>query len=239
MMRLNRFLAWCGLASRRKCEALIRAGRVAIDGHIATSLATQVDEQNQVVTVDGQRITSPTKFVYIVMNKPIGYVTTVQDELGRKTVMELLPNTIRVFPVGRLDKNTEGVLLFTNDGALAFQLLHPRFDIEKVYEAELDRPIRPEHVWQLQSGIQLEDGMTHPCQVKILGRDRMRVELTLHEGRKRQVRRMLQAIGYKVVSLVRTRFASVTLGKLRPGEWRYLSEQEVKALRAMAAGNYD
>lgn len=239
MMRLNRFLAWCGLASRRKCEVLIRAGRVAIDGQIATSLATQIDEQNQVVTVDGQRITPPDKFVYIVMNKPVGYVTTVQDELGRKTVMELLPKKIRVFPVGRLDKNTEGVLLFTNDGALAFQLLHPRFDIEKIYEAELDKPIRTEHVRQLQFGIQLEDGMTHPCQVRILRRDRMRVELTLHEGRKRQIRRMLQAMGYKVVSLVRTRFASVGVGKLRPGKWRYLSEQEVKALKEMAAGKYD
>ncbi len=236
-MRLNRFLAWCGLGSRRKCEDLIRAGRVAIDGQTATSLGTQIDEHHQIVTVDGKRVTPAEKFIYIVMNKPIGYITTAQDELGRKTVMQLLPDDMRVFPVGRLDKNTQGVLLFTNDGALAFQLLHPRFVINKVYEAKIDKPISTEHLRQLQSGVQLEDGMTHPCQVRILQRDRTRLELTLHEGRKRQVRRMLQALGYEVVSLIRTQFASIRVGELRPGKWRYLTEQEVRALKAMAMGN--
>ncbi len=236
MMRLNRYLAWCGLASRRKCEALIRAGRVTIDGQIATSLSTNIDEQKQIVTVDGRRIQPPKKFVYIVMNKPAGYVTTAQDELGRKTVMELLPKQIRVFPVGRLDKNTRGVLLFTNDGVLAFQLLHPRFDVDKIYQAEIDKPISDDHVRQLQTGVQLQDGMTHPCQVKLLTRARTCLQLTLHEGRKRQVRRMLQALGYQVVSLIRTQFASIQIGDLKSGHWRYLTDEEVNALKKLVTG---
>lgn len=236
MMRLNRFLALCGLGSRRKCESFIQAGRVAINGNIVRSLSTGIDETANIVTVDGKRVAPPEKFIYIVMNKPKGYVTTANDELGRKTVLDLLPDNFRVFPVGRLDKDTMGALLFTNDGAIAFQLMHPKFDVDKVYQVSLDKPITNQHVQKLQSGIFLEEGMTSPCQVKIIQQDRKKIEVIIHEGRKRQVRRMLKSLGYEVVSLVRTQFATIVITNLKPGEWRYLTEREILELKVMVSG---
>ena len=237
MMRLNRFLAWCGLGSRRKCESFIEAGRVAIDGIVVNSLSTHVDEQKNIVTVDGRRVGPPKKYIYVLMNKPKGYVTTASDERGRKTVLDLLPDHFRVFPVGRLDKDTMGALLLTNDGAIAFRLMHPKFDVAKVYQVSLDKPITNQHVQKLQSGILLEDGITTPCQVRIIDEDRNKIEVILHEGRKRQIRRMLSSVGYNVVSLVRTQFATVTIADLKPGEWRYLVDQEIVNLKAIVSEN--
>jgi 23S rRNA pseudouridine2605 synthase len=237
MMRLNRFLALCGLGSRRKCESLIQAGRVAIDGNIVESLGTNVDEKESIVTVDGTRISPPQKLIYILLNKPKGYVTTASDELGRTTVLDLLPDKFRLFPIGRLDKDTMGVLLLTNDGALAFQLMHPKFKVDKIYQVSLNKPINNAHVQKLQSGILLEEGVTSPCQVKIIGSDRKKIEIILHEGRKRQIRRMLKSLGYEVVNLIRTQFGTIALKKLKPGEWRYLTDQEVAELKTRVSGN--
>jgi len=233
MMRLNRFLALCGLGSRRKCESLIQGGRVVVDGNIIHSFSTTVDENKNIVTVDGKRVTPPDQFVYILLNKPIGYVTTTSDELGRKTVLDLLPDYLRLFPVGRLDKDSMGALLLTNDGSLAYQLMHPKFNVDKIYHVLLDKPITSEHIRKLQSGILLEEGITGPCAVKVIQNDRKRIEITLHEGRKRQIRRMLKSLGYDVVSLVRTQFATLTLSGLKPGEWRYLTDREITDLYSL------
>jgi 23S rRNA pseudouridine2605 synthase len=237
MKRLNRFLALCGLGSRRKCETLIQAGRVAINGNIVESLGTSVNEKESIVTVDGKRVFPPPKLIYILLNKPKGYVTTASDELGRKTVLDLLPDKLRLFPVGRLDKDTMGALLLTNDGAFAFQLIHPKFNVDKIYQVSLDKPINKAHVQKLQSGILLEEGVTSPCQVKIFQQDRKKIEIALHEGRKRQIRRMLKSLGYEVVNLMRTQFGTITLKNLKPGEWRYLTDQEVADLKTRVSGN--
>lgn len=235
-MRLNRYLALCGLGSRRKCESLILAGRVAIDGDIVRSLSVTIAEKQNQVTVDGKPAVPPQSLIYILLNKPGGYVTTASDELGRKTVLDLLPGNLRVFPVGRLDKDTTGALLFTNDGQLAFQLMHPKFNIDKVYQATLNRPIIKEDIRKLQSGIYLEEGRTSPCKIKILNRDSKRIEIILHEGRKRQVKRMLRTVGYRVVSLERIQFAKLTLANLQPGQWRYLTTQEISDLNSLVTG---
>lgn len=236
MMRLNRFLACCGLGSRRKSESLILAGRVAVDGNIVRSLSVTIDEKQNRVTVDGKPVAPPQKCIYILMNKPGGYVTTAHDELGRKTVLDLLNGHVRVFPVGRLDKDTTGALLFTNDGHLAFQLMHPKFNIDKVYQACLNKPIIKKDIRKLQSGIHLEEGITSPCKVNIIGRDSKKIEIILHEGRKRQVKRMLKTLGYHVVGLERSQFAALTLADLLPGQWRYLTEQEVADLNSLVKG---
>ncbi len=236
MMRLNKFLALCGIGSRRNCESLILAGKVAIDGNIVQSLSINIDEKQDHVTVDGKRVVPPQEFIYILMNKPSGYVTTARDERGRKTVVDLLPAHTRLFPVGRLDKDTTGALLFTNDGHLAFQLTHPKFSVNKVYQVFLNKPIINRHVNKLRVGVQLEEGMTGPCKVNIRSRDRKKVEIILHEGRKRQVKRMFQALGYQLVSLERIQFARLTLKGLQPGRWRYLTDQEVAVLKSLVKG---
>lgn len=232
-MRLNKFLAACGVGSRRKCEQIILAGRVTINGREVTSLAENVDENNDRVTVDGRRVSLPSKFSYVLLHKPAGYITTRHDEMGRKTVMDLLPKDVRVFPVGRLDKNTTGALILTNDGDFAYQLTHPKFEVDKVYHVAVHRPVLEKQVRKLQSGIMLEEGLTSKCQVKVLDHHRKRLEIVLHEGRKRQVRRMVEALGFRVIRLARVRFSFLTLEGLKPGEWRNLTEQEIEKLRAI------
>lgn len=234
MMRLNRYLALCGLGSRRKSDALIQAGLVTVNGTIVQSLSQVINEKTDRVTVAGQKISQPDRLVYLILNKPRGYVTSASDELGRKTVMQLVPNDYRVFSVGRLDKETEGALLLTNDGNLAFQLMHPSFQIDKIYHVKLNMPISQKHVRKLASGIMLEDGITHKCEVKVIGHARRKIEMTLHEGRKRQIRRMLQALGYQVTDLVRIQFASLSIKNLKPGEWRFLTDQEIARLKSLA-----
>lgn len=237
MMRLNRYLALCGLGSRRKCELLIQAGSVAIDGNIVRSLSVTIDEQQNRVTVDGKPVAPPKQFIYILMNKPAGYVTTAHDELGRKTVLDLLPDHFRVFPIGRLDKDTTGALLLTNDGHLAFQLMHPRFHVEKIYQVCLNKTIVDRDMRKLKSGIHLEEGVTSPCEVNLINGDRTKVEIILHEGRKRQVKRMFKSLGYQVVSLNRIQFATLKVADLPGGQWRYLTGQEVADLKSLVVGH--
>ncbi len=234
MMRLNKYLASCGVASRRASETLVQEGRVKINGNVVSELGIQVGEQDK-VTVDGKSVKPVTKKVYIMMHKPKGFVTTASDERGRKTVFELFNIRERVFPIGRLDIKSEGLLLFTNDGELAHRLMHPGFKVNKTYRVKLDRDFDPKGLDALRSGIELDDGMTSPCRASFYTNTFDRVEVRMKEGRKNQVRRMFLALGYDVVTLKRVQYGPLTLENLDRGKWRFLNSNEVRQLK-MAAG---
>ncbi|HJR94785.1 MAG TPA: pseudouridine synthase [Gaiellaceae bacterium] len=230
-MRLNAYLARAGVASRRRADDLIRAGRVRINGEVG-QLNTVVG-RHDVVEVDGERIQRQ-PLSYVLLHKPGGVVTTASDPQRRPTVVELVPPEPRVVPVGRLDVDTTGALLLTNDGDLAHRLAHPRYGVPKVYEAHVVGSPSPETLARLRDGVELEDGRTAPALVRALdqGDRSSRLELTLHEGRKRQVRRMCEAVGHPVRGLRRVRYAGLGLEGLEPGEWRELTSSEVAALKA-------
>jgi 23S rRNA pseudouridine2605 synthase len=226
-MRLNAYLARAGVASRRGAEELIRSGRVRVNGEVA-GLVTFV-EPRDTVEVDGSPI-EPEPLTYVLLHKPAGVVTTARDPQGRPTVVGLVGHERRVVPVGRLDADTTGALLLTNDGPLAHRLMHPRYEVDKVYEAEVEGEPADETLGLLTDGIELDDGRTAPARVRRLAPSL--VELTIHEGRKHQVKRMLQAVGHPVRRLHRKVYAGLTLDGLAPGEWRELSSDEIKRLRA-------
>ncbi len=228
-MRLNAFLARAGVASRRGADELIRAGRVRVNGETA-GLATFVEGADR-VELDGEPV-SPEPLAYVLLHKPAGVVTTARDPQGRPTVVGLVGHPSRVVPVGRLDADTTGALLLTNDGPLAHRLAHPRYEVDKVYEAEVEGEPSDEALHRLAEGVELEDGRTAPARVRRLGPHR--VELVLHEGRKHQVKRMCEAVGHPVRRLHRPRYAGLELGSLAPGEWRELTPEEVARLRAEA-----
>lgn len=228
LMRLNAYLARAGVASRRKADELIRAGRVVVNGERG-QLNTFVDAGDR-VEVDGRPVT-PQSLAYVLLHKPAGVVTTASDPQGRPTVVGLVQHASRVVPVGRLDAETTGVLLLTNDGELAHRLAHPKYEVEKVYEADVEGEPSDEVLRRLEEGVELEDGLTAPAQARRLGPSR--IELALHEGRNRQVRRMLEAVGHPVRSLHRSRYAGLTVGGLELGEWRELTEGELAALRSV------
>jgi 23S rRNA pseudouridine2605 synthase len=225
-MRLNAFLARAGIASRRGADELIKAGRVRVNGEDAR-LDTFVGDTDT-VEVDGRAV-SAQSLAYMLLHKPSGVVTTARDPHGRPTVVELVPADPRVVPVGRLDADTTGALLLTNDGPLAHRLAHPRYGVEKVYEAEVEGDPDEHALERLREGIELDDGPTAPARVRRLGPGR--VELVLHEGRKHQVKRMLAAVGHPVVRLHRSGYAGLTLEGLEPGAWRELGPSEVQRLR--------
>ena len=235
--RLQRALARAGLGSRRSSEDLIAAGRVKVDGRVAT-LGDKVDPSVAEVEVDGVRVNLDPNVRYYALHKPPGVVTTMSDPQGRPTVRELLPDEgPRVFPVGRLDRDSEGLLLLTNDGELANRLTHPRFGVDKEYLAEVEGRPAPRHVAALHRGVELEDGVARAASARIVDArgQRGQLRLVMTEGRKREVRRMLEAVGLPVTRLVRLRVGSVTLGSLRPGSYRELTVDEVRGL-AEAAG---
>ena len=229
-MRLNAYLARAGVASRRRADELIRAGRVRVNGEPG-ELNTAVGKHD-VVDVDGERVERQ-RLTYVLLHKPAGVVTTASDPQGRRTVVELVPAEPRVVPVGRLDVDTTGALLLTNDGDLAHRLAHPRYGVPKVYEADVEGSPSPDALARLRDGIELEDGLTAPAIVRIVSRGTRasRLELTLHEGRKHQVKRMCEAVGHPVRRLHRVRYAELELTGLKPGEWRELTASEVAALR--------
>ncbi|MDP2183207.1 MAG: pseudouridine synthase [Actinomycetota bacterium] len=236
-MRVQKFLARAGVASRRGSEDLMTAGRVQVNGEPVTSLGAKVDPACDVVTVDGRVVSLGDEPVYLVLNKPAGYVTTMDDPQGRATVAELIPpDEPALFPVGRLDRDTTGLLLFTTDGELGFRLLHPSFHVEKAYLAEVDGSPAEEDLERLRQGIDLDDGPTKPAGVRLVEeRDGGAVvEIVLSEGRKRQVKRMLSAIGNPVLQLHRTRFGPIDLGDLPEGQTRTLSAEEIESLRSVA-----
>jgi 23S rRNA pseudouridine2605 synthase len=230
-VRLNAYLALAGIASRRRADDLIKAGRVTVNG-APGQLNTFVESRDR-VEVDGRRVRLQ-QLAYLLLHKPAGVVTTARDPHGRRTVVDLVPREPRVVPVGRLDSETTGAILLTNDGPLAHRLAHPRYGVEKVYEAEVEGEPDAATLQALRDGIQLEDGRTAPARVRRLGRKR--IELVLHEGKKRQVRRMLEAVGHPVVRLHRGAYAGLTLEGLEPGAWRELEPHEVEGLRRRGQG---
>jgi 23S rRNA pseudouridine2605 synthase len=229
-MRLNAFLARAGVASRRRADELIKARRVTVNGKTG-QLNTIVGAHDR-VEVDGREVQRQ-RLRYVLLHKPAGVLTTAHDPRGRPTVVELVPDEPRVVPVGRLDADTTGALLLTNDGELAHRLAHPRYGVEKTYVADVEGDLDEEAIGQLEEGVELDDGRTAPARARRLGSGR--VELVLHEGRKHQVKRMLAAVGHPVTRLHRSDYAGMTLEGLEPAEWRELEPSEVERLAAASA----
>jgi 23S rRNA pseudouridine2605 synthase len=235
--RLQKVIAHAGIASRRKAEELILQGKVTVNGEVVKQLGTKVGP-NDVVEVNGIKVEKEEP-VYFLFYKPKGVVTTVKDDKKRKTVLDFFPEvTERIYPVGRLDYDTSGILLMTNDGEFANLLTHPKYEIEKTYIAKVKGIPTREHLKQLQKGVRLDDGLTAPAKAKFLSADKRKntaiIELTIHEGRNRQVRRMFEKIGYPVMKLKRERYAFLDLTGLNAGEWRPLTPHEVKQLIVLA-----
>lgn len=233
-VRLQKFMAEQGVASRRKSEDLIRAGKVKVNGHIA-EIGMKINPRKDLVTVGKQKLTNVKnrKMVYIMLNKPRGYVTTVSDELGRKTVMDLLPDFgCRIYPVGRLDKDSEGLLFLTNDGAFTNCMTHPSHEYAKVYRVTVRPSVNDEILFNLRNGIEIDGRKTAPCEVTVLTEEENRVvlEFILHEGRNRQIRKMCESQGLEVARLKRISIGPIKLGMLKQGDYRELSEQDVKKL---------
>lgn len=240
-VRLQKFLAEAGLGSRRACESLIRAGRVTIDGKVAT-IGMSLCPERQEVAVDGRKV-KPEKKEYWLLNKPAGVLSAVVDQRGRRTVVELVPSRARLFPVGRLDLRSTGLLLLTNDGELAARLLHPRYHVAKEYVVTVAGMIQENTLARLRGGVELAEGRATPDEVKVLSRKpgkgrsaRTILSLTIHEGRKHQVRRMLEAVGHRVLALHRSRFAGLTDQGLALGRCRELSPAEVRELYRLSFG---
>ncbi len=240
MMRLQRYLAQAGIASRRKSEELILAGSVRVNGAVVRELGTSVEPAHDRVEYDGRTIMLPSEHAYYVLHKPFGVVTTMSDPEGRRTVADVVRAhgvAERVVPVGRLDYDTAGVLLLTDDGDLAHILTHPRFGVEKTYRATVRGRLTPAEVASLGAGVKLDDGRAAPAVLRVVAVRRMRstVDITIHEGKNRQVRRMFEQIEHPVLDLVRLRFGPISLGTLAPGELRPASGREVRELRAILA----
>jgi 23S rRNA pseudouridine2605 synthase len=234
-MRLNKYIAQSGICSRRNADILIQSGRVTVNGMPVEKLGTSVDETKDLIAVDGKNVSRGAKHLYILLNKPPGYLSTVKDSFHRPTVLDLVGKEKKIFPVGRLDLDTEGVLLMTNDGELTYRLTHPKFEIEKTYlvtvKGEMDRKILEE----FRRGIKLEDGVTATGEGKMIkaGSRESIFELTLKEGRKREIKRMCHQVGLKVLHLVRIKFAHLTAKGLKIGQWRHLTGEEVIRLKKL------
>lgn len=237
VVRLNKFLSQAGVASRREADRMILEGRVMVNRRVVQELGAKIDDSRDRVDADGRRVVKDEAFVYILLNKPAGYVVTAKDPLGRPTVMSLLPRMrTRVFPVGRLDAGSWGLLLLTNDGELSYRLTHPRFEIMKSYVVNVEGRPEPKSLRQIEQGIFLEGKKTAPSKIAVLsqGDRRTVLRIEIHEGRKREVRKMFEAVGHDVKKLTRTHFAGLSLGELKPGEWRHLRAEEILRLKRLA-----
>lgn len=232
MERLQKYMARCGAASRRKSEELITEGRVAVNGHTVTELGFKVAEGDN-VTLDGKPLLPESRKVYIALNKPVGFVSTVKDERGRKTLLDLVEVPERIYPIGRLDYDTSGLILLTNDGDIYNKVIHPREEKNKTYIALVQGILSKEEIRAFESGLEIEDYVTAPAKIRtkrIQGRN-AEVEITIHEGKNRQVRKMCEKIGHPVISLKRISVGKIALGDLPVGKWRYLTEKEVGELK--------
>jgi 23S rRNA pseudouridine2605 synthase len=230
-IRLNRYIANAGICSRREADELIAAGEIKVNGEVVTEMGYKVDPSDTVQY--GRKTLNREKTVYVLLNKPKDFITTTEDPEGRKTVMDLIKNASkeRMFPVGRLDRNTTGLLLFTNDGELAQKLTHPSHKITKIYQVELDKPITKDDLAKVAEGLELEDGKAVVDDVALLGDSNKFLGIEIHIGRNRIVRRIFEHLGYEVVSLDRVQYASLTKKDLPRGDWRFLSEKEVVRLK--------
>lgn len=240
MLRLQKYLASCGVASRRGAEEIIKQGRVCVNGEKVTQMGVMIDENYDKVTVDDCVVQAESKKMYIMLNKPVGFVTTVSDDKGRPTVLDLVSDiSARIYPVGRLDYDTEGLLLLTNDGDLTFKLTHPKNNIEKTYVAEVTGNINMDTLLKLRGGVVVDGVKTSPAKVEVIGATRLgtKLEITIHEGRNRQVRKMFEACGCIVKRLERIKEAGLNLGHLPRGKWRKLSESEVNMLKNIGKVN--
>lgn len=233
-IRLQKFLANSGVASRRKCEELILEGKVSVNGQIVKELGTKVNPAFGKVEYCGRSVSISNKFVYILLNKPIGYVTTAKDQFNRDSVLDLVKVKERVVPVGRLDMYTSGALILTNDGDFVYKVTHPKHEITKTYTVTVRGIIENDAVEKLRNGVEIEDYKTRPAKVKILKTDEekniSRLEITIHEGKNRQVRKMCEAVGSKVVALHRSKIGDIGVKDLKLGTWRYLKDFEVKKI---------
>lgn len=235
LIRINRYISMCGVASRRKADELVLAGKVAVNGNVMTDLGTKINPRRDKVFVDGKQVAQVHDYMYLVMNKPKDAITTLSDEKGRTTVMSLVKTKQRVYPVGRLDRNTTGVLLLTNDGDFANAMMHPKSEIPKSYQVTLETALTQEHAAQLRKGMKLDDGTTAPAEVYILpGGKGKEVGIIIHEGRNRQVRRMFESLGYEVKKLDRVAYGPITKEGLSRGETRSLTPPEVRQLKQLA-----
>jgi pseudouridine synthase len=235
MMRINRFLAQAGMGARRACEELIINAKVKVNDILVTDLATRVDPEHDKVTVNGKRVRLPTEKIYIMLNKPQGYIVTATDPYNRKTVFELLPDLpARVFPVGRLDMQSTGLLLLTNDGDFANAILHPKNKIPKTYIVKIKGRLNFAHLKKLQEGITLDEGVVVAAKIFVKSFNKKqgvtKLRITIHEGKKRQIRRMIEAVGSSVISLKRVQIGNLRLGSLPEGTWRFLKDKEVAEL---------
>jgi len=224
------------VASRREADRLIQEGRVKLNGQVVNQLGLKIDEKRDLVEVDNRPVRLPSGFIYLLLNKPAGYIVTVEDPQKRKTVMELLPRLpVRVFPVGRLDGESEGALIFTNDGELAHRLMHPRYEVKKIYEVKVKGSVGDHDLEKLEKGIFLDGRKTAPARAKIIYRNREKslLSLEIHEGRKHEVRKMLYALGFEVKKLRRVSYGGITIKGLRHGFWRHLKAEEVNRLKKM------
>lgn len=232
--RLQKYLANSGVASRRKCEELILQGKVEVNGKVVTELGTKINPEKDIVKFDGKEVKQVKKMVYILLNKPIGYVTTADDQFDRDTVLDLVKVKERIVPVGRLDMYTSGALILTNDGDFVYKVTHPKHEIEKTYTVTVKGIVQNSEVEQLRKGVKIDDYTTKPAKVKILKtdteKDISRLEITIHEGKNRQVRKMCEAVNRKVLALHRSKIGGIGVKDIELGKWRYLRENEIQKL---------
>ena len=232
-VRLQKYLAEAGIASRRKCEEYIVQGRVKVNNEIA-QLGRKIDKNKDIVLFDDKKVNKKEELIYILLNKPIGYVTTAKDQFNRDSVLDLVKTNKRLVPVGRLDMYTSGALILTNDGNFVYKVTHPKHEIEKTYTVTIKGIVKQEEIEVLKKGVEIEDYITKPAKVKILKTDeeknQSRLEITIHEGKNRQVRKMCEAIGHKVFALHRSKIAGIEVKDIPLGKWRYLNLKEVKKI---------
>lgn len=233
-VRLNKFISGSGHASRRKTDELISEGRVSVNGRTITELGTKINPETDIVKVDGEVIRNKGRLIYILLNKPAGYITTTSDEKNRPTVIDLVKIRERIYPVGRLDYETEGLLLLTNDGDLANKLMHPKHEVEKTYLVKVNRSMDEKAIKRLTEGVAIEGRKTSKAKVSIIPKtENKQFRITIHEGRNRQVRKMLESVGLFVRKLKRIEYAGLNLKGMRMGDWRELSKIEIKMLKSI------
>lgn len=234
-IRLQKYIADAGIASRRKAEELIQNGKVKVNGKIIRELGTKINPDNDIVEYDNKRILIDNEYVYILLNKPIGYVTTVKDQFNRDSVLDLVKINKRIVPVGRLDMYTSGALILTNDGDFVYKITHPKHEVEKTYTVTIKGIVNREEIKKLRQGVDIGNYVTRPASVRILKTDKeksiSRLEMKIHEGKNRQVRKMCEAIGHKVLALHRSEIAGIGVKDLEIGKWRYLTKHEINKIR--------